>query len=106
MIRAPIPGSGGTKYSSLILPLALLVWTNSSKADERLFLDATINGKPVKLFFDTGASGSILFTKAVERLGLTYTNAPRNVHVAAGKLPAGETEECDLVLGRNAFRTT
>ena len=51
--------------------------SRSLRADEdRLWVDATINGKPVKLVLDTGAEKSVLFRPMAERLGLRVTNWP------------------------------
>jgi hypothetical protein len=86
---------------------AICLWTPAAQAsDERILLDATINGKPVRLVFDTGASHLILFRKGAERLGLKVTEPPADVSLAPGEVPVGKTEECDLVMGVTHLRTS
>ena len=75
-------------------------------ADERILLDATVNGKPARLVFDTGASHLILFRKGAERLGLKVSEPPQDVKVAPGEVPVGKTEDCDFVLGTTRTRTS
>ena len=84
----------------------ICLWALTAQAtDERILLDATINGKPARLVFDTGASDLILFRKGAERLGLKVTEPPRDLRVAPGEVAAGRTEPCDLVLGSTRTRT-
>jgi hypothetical protein len=68
-------------------------------------VEATINGKPVHLAFDTGTEPLVLFPQAVARLGLSYTNAPKDARVNPGEVPMGITEECDLQLSNGPGRT-
>src|SRR5436190_188864 len=74
-------------------------------AEERLWVKASINGQPVRLAFDTGASDSLLFPKTAEKLGLSFTNPPPNVRLEVGESPVGRTEECELTLGANKIKT-
>lgn len=89
---------------TFVAVVAYCVCTLPCRGDERLWVKATINGKSVRLAFDTGASHSLLFPKAVERLGLTFTNAPRDVKLEPGESPMGRTEECELALGETKFK--
>jgi hypothetical protein len=85
---------------------ALGLWTNTVQAvDERILLDATINGKAVRLVFDTGASDLILFQRGADRLGLKVTPPPVDLRLAPGQVAMGITEECDFVLGTTRTRT-
>jgi hypothetical protein len=91
------------------LAIALAVWLSLGigQADERLWLKATINGKSVSLFFDSGASYLILFPKGAARLGLSFTNAPKDIHLNPGELAYGRTEECTLQFdGGNRCRSS
>jgi hypothetical protein len=56
-------------FGVIFLLLACTV-VASCRADERIWLDARINQKPVRLFFDTGAENLFLFRSAADRLGL------------------------------------
>lgn len=86
---------------------AICLWTPTSQAsDERILMDATINGKPARLLFDTGASDLILFRKGAERLGLKVSEPPRDLQAAAGEVPVGTSEECEFVLGATHARTS
>ncbi len=73
--------------------------------DERIFIDAKINGKPVQFAFDTGTGPPVvLFSTAARRLGLKVT--PPNYQPGPGKAVAGTTELCDLDLGITKARTS
>src|SRR5207249_11438670 len=97
--------SGCCSWRAIIVRFAMVLFgwvcTLAGRGDERLLVKATINGREARLAFDTGASHSVLFPKTAERLGLTFTNAPKDVRLKAGESPMGRTEECDLVLGEN-----
>src|SRR5690348_14693899 len=63
-------GPGNRKVVSLLL-MGLSIWSTVGHADERIIVDtAKVNGHPVRLAFDTGAEGLVLFSSAAERLGL------------------------------------
>ena len=71
----------------------------ASADDERIGVDATINGKSARLAFDTGTSGAlVLFKQGAERLGVTFTNPPADYHPAPGEVAVGVTEETELTL--------
>ncbi len=74
----------------------LMVVAYSSNAEERIWLKAKINDKPVHLCFDSGSGTSALFPAAVKRLGLKFVPAPTNDN-SHGVL-AGDTEDCTLTL--------
>lgn len=66
-------------------------------ADERICLNgAKINGKSVKLAFDSGANFNALSPQAVKRLGIKVDAAPTN-DLPQG-LVAGVTDHCTLTL--------
>jgi hypothetical protein len=67
-------------------------------ADERLWMQAEINGRPVRLCFDSGASDFVLLAETARRLGLTVTGPPTNGVLNPSQVPAGTTEECLLTL--------
>src|SRR5437588_1233493 len=67
-------------------------------ADERIWLDAKINGKRARLFFDSGADNFILTREAAQRLRLKITEASTNTVLAPGLVPRGVTEKCNLSL--------
>jgi hypothetical protein len=90
-------------------PLACLLCLSTltvRAGDERILLDATINGKPARLVFDTGASDLVLFRRGAERLGVNVTEPPRDIQVAPGEVTVGRSEECDFVLGTTRARTS
>jgi Predicted aspartyl protease len=74
--------------------------SRSLRADEdRLWVDATINGKPVKLVLDTGCGDVRVVRPMAERLGLHVTNWPSGKKVDPGKVPYGQAEPCVLAFG-------
>ena len=70
----------------------------SGHAEERIWLNAEINHKPLRLIFDSGASELILFPKTAQRLGLKVTPPPPDVVAGPGEAVGGITEECILTL--------
>ena len=90
-----------------ILALALsLQVTDGQTFAEKILLDATIDGKPVRLFFDTGASRCFLFLHRTRKLGLEFSRPPYNPNPVPGSVAAGSTAEYDLVVGIKRVRTS
>lgn len=82
----------------VILIIAVSVWcftTSSCYADERIWLDAQINGKSARLVFDSGSDYSVLWPEGAKRLGLKYTEPKPN---GSGNVPIGQAEKCKLSL--------
>jgi hypothetical protein len=75
-----------------------------SYADERLWMQAQINGKPIRLCFDSGASDLILLGESARRLGLTVTAPPTNGVLNPAEVAAGTTEECLLRLQNTSVK--
>jgi len=99
----------------LLIIILLLVYTLSVHADdERIWYDAKINGKPVRLILDTGAGPVatnvpfpvVLFSTAVKRLGLKFTPSDLNDYPNPGTTSLGTTEVCDLDLWGTHLRTS
>lgn len=86
-----------TRRTFIILIIGIVSFRATlSLAEERIWLDAKINGKPVHLCFDSGATYAALCPQTVQRLGLKFISAPTNA-VWHGVL-AGDTEDCILTL--------
>jgi predicted aspartyl protease len=85
---------------SLLTVMILWLGLAASPGEERLGIEAKINGKPVRLAFDSGASHSILFRNAAVRLGLTITDPPPDSHPPPGQIAMGHTEACALTFGK------
>src|SRR5690349_4386880 len=80
----------------------LLLGSHVSRSDERIWLDAQINGQPVRLAFDSGAEASVLFGKTAARLGLKFSAPPKNIRPRPGEWAPGITEKCKLTIqGQN-----
>ncbi len=67
-------------------------------ADERISLAAKVNGQPVHLIFDTGASHTILFRPAAVRLGLKIVDPPPEAKVSPGNVKLSSAV-CELTIG-------
>ena len=91
--------------AALALELVCCVHGIAGETEERIWLEATINGKSAKLIFDTGSSHLTLFPKGAARLGISFEKPPRNLYVGQGEIPTGITEECDLTIGCTRLRT-
>jgi hypothetical protein len=91
-----------------LLAFAIALWacTAPGQNDERLWIQAGINGKPARLAFDTGTGPLVLFPEAAKRFGLKFSKAPNDIRLDPGKVPCGTTEECELAIGESTIRTT
>jgi hypothetical protein len=74
---------------------------------ERIWVNAKINGKPVRFILDTGLDTSaVLFSATAQRLGLKITPPDPNEHIEPGEVPLGTTEVCNLDLGTTNIKTS
>lgn len=71
-------------------------------AQERIWLKAKINGKPVHLAFDSGSNGGALCLQTVKTLGLKFIPAPTNA--LWQYFLAGDTEDCTLTMDGTASK--
>jgi hypothetical protein len=85
--------------------IGLSCFVSSTKADERLWLNATINGTPAQLFFDTGAESYLLTADAAKRFGLKIANTPTTDRPGQQAWSGGMTETCLLNLEGTVFQT-
>lgn len=86
--------------ATVVAALFFLSCFTTVRADaQRLWVDAQINDKPVRLAFDTGAETSFLYRRFTTDLGLAVTNWPTGQTVDPGKVPYGITEECKITIG-------
>ena len=72
--------------------------------EDRIWLAAHVNGQPVRLIFDTGATASFLFRSAAERINLRFTDIPSDLKPGPGLVAAGMSEECTLSLRDSSHR--
>jgi len=81
----------------------------SSETDERIWLDAKINGKPARMVFDSGAGASALCRQTVQKLGLRIMPLQKNdfFSIAGGGTENYSlTEDCTLTVGGIAGPTS
>src|SRR5690242_3238371 len=88
----------------LFVIFAFCGWMIIGHCDERLWLDASVNGKTARLVFDSGTSHAVLFRKGAERLGLKIIDPQPEFKPAPGEVVFGATEECELKLGETTVR--
>ena len=69
------------------------------KSEPRIWMNSTVNGQEVKLFFDTGSSHSLLFQNTVARLKLKTFPSTLNRPARKGFLIVPHTEEVDFRSG-------
>jgi len=75
---------------TLLVNVVLLLALSTSHAEDRLWVNAKISGKPARLALDTGFAGEIgLFRPCADRLGLKLRPAG-----AMGTLPLWQTKTC------------
>ncbi|HEY1789616.1 MAG TPA: retropepsin-like aspartic protease [Verrucomicrobiae bacterium] len=89
----------------LVAAVVAIAWLCASncRAVGRIWLNgATVNGKPVKVYFDSGAAGILLTKSAVQRLGLNVvdpgTNGPGDTAVYTFKWNDSEAAQTDFVI--------
>jgi hypothetical protein len=71
--------------------LLLLAW-RPLQADDRIFLEAKLNGQPLKLVFDTGAGELVIFRSVAEARGLKISPPPAEVVPKPGQVLFSRTE--------------
>ena len=104
---APEIHAGLVQFKPMVGRLVIVgfcFWLEVSHAYDRIWVPANINGKPVRLVFDTGATDLVLWRAAAQRLGLKFTAPQTNASVAPGEVLLGFTEECTLKLMRTRVR--
>jgi len=96
-----------TSFCRFFSTILLLVIASSSGKDaeaqtvapyfegERILINGEINGEPVRLVYDTGASFSALLSHAAERLDLKV-EAKQNQRVGRYQVPIGRTEPVEF----------
>jgi hypothetical protein len=83
---------------AIILTCFFVIIANA--ADERIWVNAKINGKPIRLILDTGTTGDLaIFSTTAKRLGLKYT--PPEKQPSPGHVHVGWTEICNFELETN-----
>ncbi len=85
------------------LAVVMCLWAAFGFADERIWVDAMINGKRAQFIFDTGADQLILFRNGADRLGLHTTDAPANFRPRPGMTAVGLSEPCQITLWQSSY---
>ncbi len=93
------------RFAAFSVLSLLWTWPCPNQGDERIWIDAQINGQPARLVFDTGAETCVLFPKAAKRLGLRVTEPPADVTPPPGKVAAGFTGKCRLSIPQISVKT-
>jgi tetratricopeptide (TPR) repeat protein len=68
--------------------------------EERFSADTRINGKPVAFAYDTGAEGTVIFTRPAKRLRLKVFKPPAPDHLSPGESNVGHSSLCRFTVGR------
>ncbi len=85
--------------------VALCLWAAGALGDERLWVEAKINGQPARFCFDTGAADLVLLTAGAKRLGVRFSEPQTNQVLALGETPSGTSELCQLTVNNISLRT-
>lgn len=77
-------------------------------ADEtRIMMDCYINGQPVKMAFDTGAEGPVLFNQTADRLKLSIVKeTPDVIKIEPGKFKLRLTEKCTFQFAKDGPKSS
>jgi hypothetical protein len=89
-------------FVGAIFALFLILFATQLSAEDtesRIWMDATINGQPVRFIVDTGAEDSVIFDHAAQRLGLKVDPPPTNAKLPPGQVALGITEPCNISFG-------
>lgn len=81
-------------YFASVMLLSFVTYAMEDK--DRIYMDVFINDQPVKLIFDTGAEGPILFREAARRLNLQVSEPPSVVQVKPGEVKFALAKNCRL----------
>lgn len=87
--------------------LLILLWlfgltVGAMADDDRIWIEATINDKPARFVFDTGAPNYfVLYRKGAERLGVIVTNTPSDSEGFNGY-----TGMCSMRIGEDSLTTS
>ncbi len=88
----------------LVALLTALTAVDTNGAENRIWINGQIDNSPVRLFFDTAATHSVLFRRTADRLGLKITERPPGVQNEPGMAPVGGwTDPCRLSLDGLTF---
>src|SRR5579864_115036 len=90
--------------TKVFIYISILFWGVIARADERIWVDALVNGQPARFIFDTGADRLILFRNGAQRLKLNFTQASSDPSAPPGTVSIGETEPCYVCLWGNVLR--
>ena len=111
MLSASRRGWSGFFCSFILSAISACSWTSSASADERIWIEAKINGKPAKLIFDTGASEILLWRRSAEKFGLKVSRGAPDPNESTATLRNSDdqllsewTEEADLTAWDTALR--
>jgi hypothetical protein len=85
-----------SRHLAALFLLAALLAGCAGAPDERLWVDAKINGIPARLFVDTGSSSAMLVRGKAEALGLKITDRPRGLNI---------TDPCALEIWNTTITT-
>jgi hypothetical protein len=78
----------------LAIVVSCFCLTSLQAEDERIFVNARINGQPVRLAYDTGVSVPlILLSTAAQRLHLKVNPPPAGALIGPGEAPVGWTDQ-------------
>ncbi len=72
--------------------------------DEKIVVETSVNGKVARFAFDTGSERTAIFDGAAARLGVTWSPPPVLSRSNSGKIPFGQTEACDFLIGGRSSR--
>jgi hypothetical protein len=67
-------------------------------ADDRILVEAKINGEPIKLAFDTGAAELVIFRAMAEKLGVKVLPPPPDIAPKPGEVVISRTEPLKIEL--------
>ncbi len=73
--------------------------------DERIFIEAKVNGKAVLLAFDSGSTHTVLFEKAAKRINLKIINSSLEQISGSGEAKFATSEKCYFTLGSSTVKT-
>ena len=93
---------------ALLVPFLLGGWLAAAvdpSLDDRMIMEAKINGHPVLLQFDTGAADLTLFRQSAERLQLHVPALTPGLKSPPGQTPGIMSEPLEFQLGNRTFST-
>ncbi|MCP3901124.1 MAG: PDZ domain-containing protein [Desulfobacteraceae bacterium] len=89
----------------LVFVIFFTCTTGLLASNDRILIEAKVNGKDVLLAFDSGSTHTILFDKAAKRINLKLIDSSLEQISGSGEAKLATSEKCSFTLGNSTVTT-